>query len=173
MEVYEQGFKSKEELFDWLRTSCFFKPQFLVRAYPAMDKTAAKNQRGMYDAFSKLCETLLASTPSDGGKDSRPDVNEWRENSLTFFGRKEEYDQIVRKNNLERTYREKFNGRKVMEWTGSYGHVIRDIMGVIRKQFSKEDIAQMDEDALRNMVREVQKNLPVKEDDSKGEWIAL
>lgn len=159
LDRYTQGFKTNDELFAWLKTSRWFEPRFLARAHPVMDKRAAKNQRSMYNDFARQCEELAGEV---GGPDAysehrKPDVDAWREEALIFFGKKEEYDQIAQNNILERAYREKFSGKKIIEWTGLYGLIIRDIMAQIRKQYSKEDLAQMDEESLRDLVLKTQK----------------
>ena len=130
-----------------------------------MDKTAKRNQRQMYDAFSKICEAMVAEkvVKEEEAEESRPDVDAWREEALVFFSMKEEYDRITRQKILDRSYRENFNGKKVMEWTGLYGYAVANIMGDIRKQYSKGDISQMNEEAIRDLVLTVQKKLSVKE----------
>ena len=164
METYRQGFDTRTDLFAWLQTSRFFKPQFLIRAHPAMDRMARRNQRQMYDAFSKICEAMVAEkvVKEEEAEQSRPDVDAWREEALVFFGMKEEYDRITRQKILDRSYRETFSGKKVMEWTGLYGYAVANIMGDISKQYSKGDISQMNEEVVRELVLAVQKRLSVK-----------
>lgn len=135
-----------------------------------MDKTARRNQRRIYDAFTKICEAIVAeqkAVKEEEAEQSRPNIDAWREEALVFFSMKEEYDKITRQKILDRSYRETFSGKKVMEWTGLYGYAVANIMADIRKQYSKGDISQMNEDAIRDLVLAVQKKSSVKEAEVK------
>ncbi|THH05502.1 hypothetical protein EW145_g4748 [Phellinidium pouzarii] len=160
METWARGFATRADVFAWLKSSRFFAPRRLVGADPTQEKKAVRQHREMYQAFLEFSNALAAEQPnSNSGPDSESAeeiIKEaTRQEALIYFGKKESYNALVAKNLQDYNFRQKFNGKKMMEWTGLQGTVIRLVMHGVRERLSEAEIAAMDEGTLRNVVLEV------------------
>ncbi|THH08498.1 hypothetical protein EW145_g2660 [Phellinidium pouzarii] len=162
METWARGFATRAEVLAWLKTSRFFVPRRLITAFPTQEKKAARNKREMYQEFLELSHALAAADVPESGLSVERAKEDTRQKALVYFKKKDAYDAIVTANVRERIFRDKFNGTKMMEWTGLHGKVIRVIMHGVRERLSEAEITDMDEKALRKLVLEIRPEAEIK-----------
>ena len=153
--AWRNGFKTQDEIFEWLKKSCLYNAPQLVAADAHNTRKSDQTLREMYYAFIKAAATEKQTHQALG-----PD--EVRERALRTFGKKEHYDALVHKNRLDRVRREKYNGVKVMSWTKLDGVVIRDIMSKVRDHVGERGLIESSEDALKSITLQVAKEMHVK-----------
>jgi hypothetical protein len=79
------------------------------------------------------------------------------EQALDYFGKRKEFDDIMAQLANERCAKAKFNGKKVMEWTGAYGKNLGELMKTLRQdeRFKNVDnLIAMDDEDIKAVVLE-------------------
>lgn len=152
VETWKDGFKTQDEAFSWLKQSRLYNATRLVDS-DAMRKKSDPALREMYYDFIKVAaaDKLSKETPS---------IDTLREAALVEFGKKENYDAYVFKNRLNRARREKYNGKKVMEWTEKSGIIIRYIMDNVLEEIGEKNLIDFSEEELKEITLRVAKDIP-------------
>ncbi|TDL23208.1 hypothetical protein BD410DRAFT_747250 [Rickenella mellea] len=155
MDTRMKGFNTQESVFEWVSTSRFYDPR---RLSDPKGRENERKRRSMYQAFLGYSRHHLNSGGFDTSKPSLIPEDIIQE-SLVYFDRKDEYDEIVRTNRNRRALKEKFNGTLIMEWTGLYGKPIREVMDGMKARIGEGGIVASDLNTLRELAREVQTEL--------------
>ncbi|KAF7312354.1 hypothetical protein MIND_00248500 [Mycena indigotica] len=110
MERCRAGFSTTLEIFEWLGSSSFFNPLTFRSQGRGIKKV--KSDRTMYAEFTEWAGN---QEPKVGGAMSR----EARiQHALVRFGKKGEYDRLLKEDADRALLKNSFNGHKVQEWTG-------------------------------------------------------
>jgi hypothetical protein len=155
---WNNGFTTQQEIFDWLMKSRFFDSGRTVRMFDHKHK--AKTERTMFYAFPEYVRSIHRIHRI-------LDVAQIQQQALIHFGKKEEYDTIVREKFVLKQIKELFNGNLVMEWTGltNWGSVKR-VMDEVRAKIGdnwREVMVDMPPDEIRLLTLKVKDdvaNLP-------------
>ena len=125
-DVHERGFTTAQEAFEWVGRSRFFNPHRLL---PAMKGIKFKGERKMYNEFLDYLRSLIASEEPE----KRLDVHAIQDEALSLFGKRKEFDDVVREKYLFREAKKVFSGSLVKEWTGlSYWKDIKTVTDAMR-----------------------------------------
>ena len=161
MTTWEEGFKSKDEIFSWVQTSRFFIPPRMTVPPKEQEKRKA---RPMYQAF--LTQSLeLAKSGAFGDREAL-DPSAVVKEALVFFGKKDDYDAIVKEKEIRRAFKKKFTGSHVMKWTGLYGYAVGDVMRGVRERLGEEGILNTSEEDIEAITRDVQQKLNLRPKDN-------
>jgi len=154
IKTWENGFNSMKELFAWIQTSRFFVPRLVSTT---ADEVKAKNldRRIVYTSFLRDTRSLASAAPSKPVLQPSAVVQE----ALLFFGKKVEYDAIVKANVKRNALQHKFTGTHVMKWTGLEGIVVRDVMKGVRERLGEEGIVNAKVEDIEKVTKEVQQKL--------------
>jgi hypothetical protein len=154
--VWEQGFNTEQEIFEWLMASRFFDPARVARIYSHKQK--AKSDRTMFYTFPQYVRSKCL------GIRAIPSPTEVQHEALLHFGKKEEFDAIVREKQIQKRLKEIFSGHLVMEWTGlpSWGWV-KKVMDRVRQRAGgenwKEVLVDMSIEEVKALTIEVKDEL--------------
>lgn len=114
-------------------TSRLFDPNKVLAIFEK--KLKAKEDRTMFYAFPKYVRSH--ATQSEIPHPSKSDV---QQEALVYFGKKDEFEAVVRDKQLTRRIKELFNGHLVMEWTAVlYWGTIKKIMDKVRERIGGDD----------------------------------
>jgi len=153
---WERGFATQNEIFEWLMTSRFFDPARVARIFTHKQK--AKFDRTMFYAFPEYVRSKCV------GSRTIPTVADVQHEALVYFGKKSEFDAIVREKQIQLRLKEVFSGHLVMEWTGlpSWGWV-KKVMDEVRQRVGfenwKESLAEMSTEDVKNLTIRVKEDL--------------
>ncbi|KAF8158169.1 hypothetical protein B0H34DRAFT_444063 [Crassisporium funariophilum] len=170
METYGAGFKTKQEVFEWVISSNIFRAdQFRSQG---AGFTKVKQERRMYFEFVEFVEHLRStgglppSQPSETVREARQTM--MRGKALDFFRKREEYEAlaIVRSNRLK--LKEFFSGSRIRDWTelGEYWKGVKMIMDEVRERLGGDEgvvgfLDKNGEAAFKVFVLQAQKDLGV------------
>ncbi|KAJ7052586.1 hypothetical protein C8F01DRAFT_1170515 [Mycena amicta] len=107
MEHWKAGFSSALEVFEWVGASSFFDPTTFKS-----EGKKVKPERKMYAQFAVWAKQQKPKL--DGVMSSEARV----QHALVRFGKKDEYDRILREDTQRAFLKSSFNGNKIREWTG-------------------------------------------------------
>lgn len=122
---YQQDFASVEDLFEWIEEITINGEKVGVKSKGKLEMKM-HNDRPMWVAFWSRGEDV-AYAPSDEEK------RKVFEQALDYFGKRKEFDDIMAQLAKERCAKAKFNGEKVMEWTGAYGKNLGELMKALKQ----------------------------------------
>ena len=122
---YQWGFASVEDLFEWIEGIVINGEKVGVKSKGKLEMKM-HNDRPMWVAFWSRGENV-AYAPSDEEK------RKVFEQALDYFGKRKEFDDIMAQLAKERCAKAKFNGKKVMEWTGAYGKNLGELMKALKQ----------------------------------------
>ncbi|KAI9460044.1 hypothetical protein F5148DRAFT_1217957, partial [Russula earlei] len=122
LERWKAGFATMHEAFEWVASSRFY---VYGQVSDRVSRAKLRANRNMYHAFFQWRDARASphaeneSQPRDVHEtgDREAMIESVREEALTFFGKREEHDALVRLKAM-------WNGRKVGEWTGGNGRVV-------------------------------------------------
>ena len=156
VETWKHGFQTQEEVFAWLKKSWLYKPMLLVEADAMSRRKLDPALREMYFAFIKL-----ADADSNDQLKGVPTLDSIRNIALNEFGKKDDYDALVLKKRLDRSRREKLNGKKIIQWSNSKwaGTFIRDIMNEVHCKIGDIGLIEHDESALKAITLQIGEEL--------------
>lgn len=153
------GFGSQEEVFTWLQTCRYFRPSFFQRKRLEQDDAQTQQKDS-----SRFEEPKIWNREVRKRLDLRPMFSAWiqhvsqlpsnedrldsvrvRDDALTFFDKREQYENIVSDFALRRSVKEKFNGKLASSWTDNQvvGKDLGERMAVFRKRYSMVDLNAM------------------------------
>ncbi|EIW80958.1 hypothetical protein CONPUDRAFT_82069 [Coniophora puteana RWD-64-598 SS2] len=128
LSTWEKGFTTQEAIFRFAVTSRFF-------AFAKLDTSGNHKlgeERTMYGEFLSWAR-IHATSPG-----CSKDVEEVKKEALEHFGKKGEWDAMVRDKHEREWLKGHFNGRLVQEWTGLNGRGIKMVMDKIRSDAGGE-----------------------------------
>ncbi|KAF8914953.1 hypothetical protein CPB85DRAFT_470262 [Mucidula mucida] len=121
---YEKGFTTRAELYQWLSSSPYIRPEMFTSANSV---GKVKPDRKMYYDFVEWAQKqnmLPASTTS------------LKEAALDHYGKKEEVEAFLRGKTAQARYKAAFNGKLVAEWAdvGQDWRSVKNIMDRVRSE---------------------------------------
>ncbi|KAJ7158906.1 hypothetical protein C8R46DRAFT_1110730 [Mycena filopes] len=130
MERWKAGFRTKQDVFEWVGTSSFFDPLHFQSKGPGFKKV--KPERKMYAQFVQWVTEQQTHLDAASVASTSPMSNEERiQHALEYFGKKAEFDALNReeaeKARLKELKDAGFNGVKVREWVGLAEHQWQDV----------------------------------------------
>ncbi|EDR13361.1 uncharacterized protein LACBIDRAFT_309137 [Laccaria bicolor S238N-H82] len=163
MEVYNAGFKTKVEIFEWVALMKGFTPHQFRTEGAGISKVKA--DRKMYAEFVQWVQANTQTKPSEHG--SREERQEKiRSEALAFFQKKEEFEALARARNDRQRLKEVFSGSRVREWAemGERWKGVKAIMDAVRQRLGGEEgvlkfVTENGEEELRKVVLEVRDSL--------------
>ena len=156
MDDWKSGFVTRQSVFEWVTNSRLFDPH-RVKDPSISARERTLRDREIYQAYLEYTRNILHSSTLDNSRPSKP-TDIVRE-ALRFFNKEVEYDGIVETNRKRTALKKSFSGRLVMEWTGTSGLRVRDIMNGVRAKLSDEEIIQMDKETLKSIVMQAAEEL--------------
>lgn len=170
-ERFEQGFKTKVEVFEWAATMKGFDPRFFKHS--GVGFTKVKPQRTMYTEFvhwvgARQFEAPTAShTEDNGNRDHEKWAEKLREEALARFGKTTEWNALIASRVHKERCRKVFSSEKVREWLGDDKEswrdlgqtmkVVMDRLGDVEGVLAYQE--QNGEEGLRDLVRQVLKEV--------------
>jgi hypothetical protein len=129
----------------------------------------------MYQAYFQWSATRSSFVPEDEGQpeetrkaeDREAIIESVREEALTFFGKREEHEALVRANEQRLRLKTMWNGRKVGEWIGGNGRVIGKVMNLLRQTIGEEKIGQMTEEELKQHVLHAKETVDMEDQQAR------
>jgi hypothetical protein len=163
MEVYNAGFKTKVEIFEWVALMKGFTSHQFRTEGAGISKVKA--DRKMYAEFVQWVQANAQSKPSEHG--SREERQEKiRLEALAFFQKNEEFEALAQARNDRQLLKEVFSGSRVREWAemGERWKGVKAIMDAVRQRLGGEEgvlkfVRQNSEDELKKVVLEVRDSL--------------
>jgi len=150
MDEWKAGFSTRLAAFEWVASSSFYHPS---RINDGQRNTKARLERPMYQAFLQWNEAQAGFTEDEHTAAERETLSmAVREDALIFFGKKDEHDACLRENQKRIRLREMWNGKKIGEWTGWYGHIVGRVMHHVKEAVGEGAISEMEESELRDLV---------------------
>jgi hypothetical protein len=148
-ERYCRGFEHVNDIFEWIRQIEMDGTKIGVKRKGKLDKKEHIGRLMWMDYWS-LGEDA-AYCPSDEEK------GRIFAKALDCFGKVDEYNDIVRKIEREKLVREKLNGKRVMEWTGTSGKTLGMLLKTLKddERLQKDKVVEMDEADIQRIVLEV------------------
>jgi hypothetical protein len=152
-ERYSLGFDTLEEIYEWVEQIRINGARIGVKSGGKADRREHL-KRPMWVAYWKR------------GNDARYDPSDEEKNqvfdqALEYFGKREEYEDIIKQTAREKLGREKFNGFQVREWTGTDGKRLGMLMKALKEdgRLNKDSVVEMKVEDIRSIVMDVWKGL--------------
>ena len=148
-ERYLMGFNTIEEVFEWIRGVKVNGEKIGVKAKNKL-KNGRHDDRPMWVAYWKSGDQDVAYAPSDQEK------KQVLEEALRYFDKEREYIDIVEQMKQDKMVKGKFNGKKVMEWTGANGK----LLGLLMKSLKEDErlvpqaVVSLEDDEIESIVLE-------------------
>ncbi|KAF9533105.1 hypothetical protein CPB83DRAFT_845833 [Crepidotus variabilis] len=170
-EVFDRGFNTKRQVFEWAASCKYYDPVRFKTSGQGIRKV--KMDRRMYYEFVEWVRQGRGESDLSEDEDESADqllldvkANKAREEALLYFGKKEEYDAVVRERDGRKRLKEVFTGSVVRDWTklGGNWKAIKLIVDEVRQRLGGEEgvLAFWEKsgiDKLREYVLEVQASL--------------
>jgi hypothetical protein len=172
LEIWERGFKTKLQVFEWATTSRFFNPACFRTKGDGIRKV--KEDRKMYAEFVNWVSAAQqdqethdavqeTSTPTKAKDDM---INE----ALVYFDKKEEFEELARSRLQRARFKDVFNGHKVNEWAGleSRWREVKLVMDDVRGKVGGDEgigklLQEKGEEELKRIVLESKDELGLME----------
>lgn len=166
MKVFQEGFQTREQIYEWVTSSRFFDANHFRSTGPGISKVKA--QRTMYSDFVEWVTTTKLS----GTQFSRVSREDWqakvRDEALHYFNKKMEFAAASKLRSDRLRLKQYFSGSRVRDWTGLGGYWVgvKIIMDEIRRQLGGEDgvlnyINEYGEERLKLFTVQVRDNLGI------------
>ena len=148
-ERYQQGFATVEELFEWIEGITINGEKVGVKSKGKLEMKM-HNDRPMWVAFWNRGEDV-AYAPSEEEKQRVFEL------ALDYFGKRKEFEDIMAQLAKKRCAKAKFNGTRVMEWTGVYGKNLGDLMKALKQDERvkiMDNLVAMEDEDVKAVVME-------------------
>ncbi|SRR6266545_7368139 len=171
METYLAGFRTRHDVFRWAASCKYFDPSCFRTTGPGIKKV--KPDRLMYAQFvewvNQPCSKLSVSSSHNELPFILPDkLAQVREEALTFFGKKQAFENVVTERLNRQRIKEVFRGSTVRDWA-NLGHNwkgVKFIMDKIRQKLGGNDgvlefFGKHGEEGLRQLVLQVKLTMTI------------
>lgn len=147
-ERYSYGFETMEDLFEWIEALKINGEKVGIKSKGKL-KDKVHNNRPMWVAYWSRGEDVAYEPSSD-------EKHEAVQQAIEFFGKQEELETIQKEIALNKIAREKFNGNRVMEWTGANGKILGLLMKRLKgdERLSRSGLVRMEDEEIRSIVME-------------------
>ena len=146
---YQRGFETVQDLFVWIEGITINGERVGVKSSGKL-MMKMHNDRPMWVAFWSRGEDV-AYTPSDEEK------SRVFEQALDYFEKRKELDDIMAQLAKEKCAKDKFNGKKVIEWTSACGKNLGELMKVLKQDDrvkNVDNLIAMTDEEIRGIVME-------------------
>ena len=152
-ERYLRGFDTTEEIFQWIEGIKINGEKVGVKSKGKLEKRA-HNDRPMWVSYWTRGE----DTEYGPSNDEREKVFQ---QAIDYFGKRKELEDIMDEIARNRIAKEKFNGKRVMEWTGATGKKLGVLMKELRedKRLGRDEIVRMEAEEIQQIVMEYWKRM--------------
>ena len=147
---WEKGFKTLDEIFCWITSSRYFRPDAFKRESLASKGRKRDGDRPMFQQFVDFCERHRFS--DDVLNRDRFHQQTVFTDALQFFDKKQQYTDLIKEKEMIDHIRQKFNGVLVMKWTGASGKKIGTIIANVKSRYTSDELYRMSEDVIKNIV---------------------
>ena len=143
---YQEGFKTKAEVFEWIEGVTINGRQVGVKAKGKLEKRL-QDDRPMWVAFWTRGEDE-AYEPTD------EEQKAVFEQAVDYFGKRAEFEKVLFEWARDKDAKEKLNARRVTAWTGANGKALGDLMKKLRidARLSKDALMEMNVDEVKEVV---------------------
>ena len=148
-ERYQHGFESVDDLFEWIEEIKINGEKVGVKRKGKLE-LKVHNDRPMWVAFWSRGEDV-------GYAPSEEEKSRVFEQALDYFGKRKDFQDIMAQLAKEKSAKSKFNGKKVMEWTGGYGKSLGDLMRALRQDErlkNVDSLIALDDGEVKRIVLE-------------------
>ncbi|KAH6912670.1 hypothetical protein BKA70DRAFT_1097375 [Coprinopsis sp. MPI-PUGE-AT-0042] len=175
-ETYDSGFKTKEEVFQWVSSMKWFDPRYFDGG-SRPGKKKVKADRKMYAEFVQWVNdrrpTSLDVPPVSDQAISQATESELyrsvREEALKHFNKASEYNAAQTARETQQKVRSVFSGHQVRDWAdlGEHWKGVKMIMDEVRKRMGGEGKVlefydERGEEALAALIRDVRDDLGIR-----------
>ena len=152
-EGYLRGFETTEDLFEWMEGIKVNREKVGVKSKGKLEKRV-HNDRPMWVAYWSRGEDTAYEA-------SNEEQREVFQQAIDYFGKRKELEDIMDEISRNRIAKEKFNGKRVMEWTGANGKKLGVLMKELREdgRLGKDGIVQMEVEEIQQIVMEYWKKM--------------
>jgi len=146
-ERHQKGFDTVDELFDWIQTLTIKGERIGIKSKGKLDRKK-KADRPMWVEFWSRGDLETAYEPSGEEKDSVISA------AVEDFDKGKEWRQMYEAIERNKIVKEKFNGKKVEEWTGFSGKALGTLMKELRadERLTPQKVYELDEDEIKDIV---------------------
>ncbi|KAK7032998.1 hypothetical protein R3P38DRAFT_2920074 [Favolaschia claudopus] len=162
---WDAGFQTKKEIFEWVGTSPLFDPTRFQTEGQGIRKV--KPERKMYAQFVEWVrqQQQYNSDPTPRGLEKQEQI----EHALAYFGKRAEWDAMIKEDADKARLKEGFSGGKVRLWTGLPGERwadLKKIMDQVRAWVGGEPgilkiLEEKGEDGMKSYVLKAKEELGV------------
>lgn len=170
MQVFEEGFQTREQIYEWVTSSRFFNASQFRSTGPGISKVKA--QRTMYSDFVEWVTTTKVSSLQISWMSREEWQAKIRDEALVYFNKKLEFEASSRLRLNRLRLKQSFSGSRVRDWTGlgEYWPGVKLIMDEVRHQIGGEDgvldyIDKNGEEGLRLFTIQVRDDLGIQRAD--------
>ena len=151
-ERYSRGFDTLEEIYGWIEKITINGERIGVKAGGKVDRREHV-KRSMWVQYWTRGEDATYA-PSEEEK------SQVFTRALGYFGKSEEYEDIIKQMARDKLAREKYNGFRVREWTGADGKQLGILMKALKEdgRLNKDSVVEMEVEDIRSIVMHVWQN---------------
>lgn len=162
-ERFHKGFANLEEIFQYVASSDYFNPDIYLLENVNHQSRTRDRKRANYRAFLNWCQEHkgLKGYPWASHEDREKKEAEkqfFKEAALrTFPDFEHGLDALIRRHEIKKAIRHRFNGEKVRDWTGLENRELGNLMKRLREEIGEGEQAlawleRHDEEQLRTWV---------------------
>ncbi len=122
------GFANHEEIFNFVASSPFYDPELYKLENLNHTAKVRDKKRETYRKFLEFGERWTGPK-----NEVNPDKAFYLNRVLSFFGKHQEFDQLMQAYAMKKLASETFNGEKVQDWTGLVGKDLGHLMAFMKK----------------------------------------
>lgn len=152
-ERYLRGFSTMDDIFQWIDGIEINGEKVGVKSKGKLEKRV-HNDRPMWVSYWTRGE----DTEYAPSNDERQKVFQ---QAIDYFGKRKELEDIMDEIACNRIAKEKFNGKRVMEWTGATGKKLGELMKELRedRRLGRDEIVRMEAEEIQHIVMEYWKRM--------------
>lgn len=147
---YEFGFETIEDIFDFITDNPFFSKEIFQFENRNHAGRSRDSKRKTYLEFLEYIKDRKFKYEYQWNKDKKVYLPFF----LTFFKKKQEYNDLILKNNIRKLYRDKFNGNIITELTGLEGKELGEFI-VWLKSSGKYEISYVIEVSAKQIAADI------------------
>lgn len=146
-EIYKQGFKTLEEIFEFTVNSKYFSGSSFIDSEQNHTNRVRNSKR---KTWNKFCSYLKENSLLDKNFNF-PDKEISQKSALEFFNKVSEYNFILQENEKRNSEAEKFNGNIVKELTS----LKEKSLGIFIKRFKeKYNISDFSKEEIKELIKQ-------------------
>ena len=147
-ERYLQGFETTDDLFEWIEGIKINGDKVGIKSKGKVEKRA-HNDRQMWVAYWSRGEDIAYEPSND-------EQQQVFQRAIEFFEKRKELEDIKTEIAWKKMAREKFNGNRVMEWTGANGKTLGLLMKNLKEdgRLCRNELVRKEDYEIQRIVME-------------------